>query len=350
MLADRDRKADYLRFQVSDIDAAAPRDGEVEELQARLPRLRHGERLTSRGGRRVERAPGRGWRIRLALVRLLRACRREWPRPRARCLGEVLVHLDVEVVEVSASLRTYTEGVEHDPAALDETERRLQQLSDLQRKYGPTIERCAADSRGGSARARAARGGRGRPRPGACRVRGGRRGAARCGDDADRCPRRGSSPVHRPSRRCCRRTCAPNASFEVASHRSSSTSWTSEGPERVEFLFASGPGESPRPLAKVASGGEVSRVMLALKSVLGDRRLGAGARVRRGGCRYRRRDRSCGRSPARRACRSRTRCSWSRIFRRSRRTRGDHIVVEKAVTGERTVTTARADRRRRARA
>jgi DNA repair protein RecN (Recombination protein N) len=47
-------------------------------------------------------------------------------------------------------------------------------------------------------------------------------------------------------------------------------SWTSDGPERVEFLFTSAAGEPLRPLAKIASGGEVSRVMLALKGVLGE--------------------------------------------------------------------------------
>ena len=43
---------------------------------------------------------------------------------------------------------------------------------------------------------------------------------------------------------------------------------TPVGIESVEFLFTSNPGEEPRPLAKIASGGEVSRVMLALKSIL----------------------------------------------------------------------------------
>ena len=48
-----------------------------------------------------------------------------------------------------------------------------------------------------------------------------------------------------------------------------SRQWTADGPQRVEFLFAPG-GEPPRPLARIASGGEVSRVMLALKGVLGE--------------------------------------------------------------------------------
>ena len=68
------------------------------------------------------------------------------------------------------------------------------------------------------------------------------------------------------------------ARFVIGFHRplirqDSSRGWgpvqlTPAGIESVEFLFTSNPGEEPRPLAKIASGGEVSRVMLALKSIL----------------------------------------------------------------------------------
>ena len=61
----------------------------------------------------------------------------------------------------------------------------------------------------------------------------------------------------------------PSARFEVSRTPLDREAWTSDGPERVEFLYAPGPGETPRPLARIASGGEVSRVMLALNSVLG---------------------------------------------------------------------------------
>jgi DNA repair protein RecN (Recombination protein N) len=61
----------------------------------------------------------------------------------------------------------------------------------------------------------------------------------------------------------------PNASFSIAFTPMPFESWNAEGSERIEFLFAAGSGESPRPLARIASGGEISRVMLALKGVLG---------------------------------------------------------------------------------
>ncbi len=46
-LEDRERRIDYLRFQIADIDAVAPRPGEDAEIEEALPRMRHGDRLTS---------------------------------------------------------------------------------------------------------------------------------------------------------------------------------------------------------------------------------------------------------------------------------------------------------------
>ncbi len=61
----------------------------------------------------------------------------------------------------------------------------------------------------------------------------------------------------------------PSARFEVGVKDLDRDDWGPDGPQRIEFLFASGAGETARPLAKTASGGEISRVMLALKDVLG---------------------------------------------------------------------------------
>jgi DNA repair protein RecN (Recombination protein N) len=59
------------------------------------------------------------------------------------------------------------------------------------------------------------------------------------------------------------------ASFEVRFSELPFDSWVEDGPSRCDFLYAPASGQPPRPLAKIASGGELSRVMLALKSVLG---------------------------------------------------------------------------------
>jgi DNA repair protein RecN (Recombination protein N) len=268
-LADRDRKADYLRFQITDIDAVAPRAGEDEELRARLPRLRHGERLTGSAGAAWSALKDEGGVSDALSVALSALAQSDGLDPALDALAEVLSHLDVDLAEVAASLRDYTESVEHDPAALDETERRLQQLSDVQRKYGPTIDdvlRTREDAAAEIALLDEGEGALDRLHAVAETAEAELRAAASelvsLRDEA-------VAPFTVRLAAAVADLALPDASFQVARHPLDMGAWTSDGPERIEFLFASGPGESPRPLQKVASGGEVSRVMLALKSVLG---------------------------------------------------------------------------------
>lgn len=268
-LKDRDRKADYLRFQVAEIDGVAPREGEDEELHARLPRLRHAGKLTEAsalawGTLRDDGGASDALTAALAALGAARGL-----DPELDVVAETLERLDVDLAEAAAVLRTYSDGIDHDPAALDATERRLQALGDLARKYGPSLAEVLRvrdeaarelemleDGEAGLDRARlevaqaAAR----------LEAEGARLLAAR---DA------GVLPFTDALASAVGELALPKATFAVARQPLPFESWTAEGPERIEFLFASGPGESPRPLAKVASGGEVSRVMLALKSVLG---------------------------------------------------------------------------------
>ena len=104
-LVDRDRRADYLRFQVADIDATAPREGEYEELEARLPRLRHGERLTgaaSAAWASLRDEEGASDRLSAALGALSGAHGLD---PALDALGETLRALDVELQELAANVR-----------------------------------------------------------------------------------------------------------------------------------------------------------------------------------------------------------------------------------------------------
>lgn len=268
-LADRDRKVDYLRFQVSDIDAVAPREGEVEDLQSLLPRLRHAERLTGAvsGAWGVLRdEEGASDRISAALSVLSPVHGLD---PALDELADEVARLDVELAEVSSALRTYLGSIEHDPGALDQVESRLQQLSDLTRKYGPTMHdvlqtRASAESELAVLDAGEAGLGRAREELEQAQTRLRDAGTALMQTRSD-----GIGPFTESLASAVADLALPKATFQVRRDPLAFEEWTAEGPERIEFLFASGPGETPRPLAKVASGGEVSRVMLAIKSVLG---------------------------------------------------------------------------------
>lgn len=268
-LRDRDRKADYLRFQVADIDAVAPSEGELEELQARLPRLRHAERLTeasSMGWSALRDDGGASDSLSAAIAALGQARGLD---PVLDGTAELLERLDVEIAEVAAALRAYADGIEHDPTALDETERRLQTLADLQHKYGPSIGdvlRVRAEAARELELLEEGEAGLDRARAEVAQTAA---DLAATGERLATARAAGVMPFTDALAQAVGELALPNATFAVARQELPFDSWTADGPERIEFLFASGPGESPRPLAKIASGGEVSRVMLALKSVLG---------------------------------------------------------------------------------
>jgi DNA repair protein RecN (Recombination protein N) len=268
-LADRTRREEFLRFQIADIDAVGPEAGEDEGLTALLPRLRHGQRLTAAAAAAfaaLKEDGGVSDGLTAAAGALGAASGLD---PALDALADAVGRLDVEVQEIAGSLRTYAESIEHDPAALDRAEGRLHQLSDLMRKYGPTLDAVI------SAHAEATRE--------LEMLDSGEAAVSRARQELEEAWGQLLAAGHALSavrdaavesfadglRAAAADLALPNASFAVARTQLDEDAWTTDGPERVEFLFASGTGEQPRPLAKIASGGEVSRVMLALKSVLG---------------------------------------------------------------------------------
>jgi DNA repair protein RecN (Recombination protein N) len=229
-----------------------------------------------------------------------------------------------------AGARALRRGGRGEPERLAEVEERSFRLQKLLRKHGPTTPSCwrtaravararrarervrpRRRARGAQERARSSRGGRQR-RAALSRKRreaadAGRRHRARAVAARDGARARRGRRDADARRRRRRRALVDGARL------------TRAGIDRVEFLIAPNRGEEPRPLRKIASGGELSRALLALKRVLADQGPGGDStcstRSTRGRRRHRRGDRSM-RSPTSRAT---ARSSASRTCRRSRR-------------------------------
>ena len=268
-LSDRDRRADYLRFQINDIDAVGPHAGEDADIEAVLPRLRHGERLTSAaaGAWSVLRDDdGASDRLAQAHSTLSAAHGLD---PALDAIAEELASALAAIEGLGYRLRSYAESIAHDSRALDEAEVRLATLDALKRKYGPSLEavlaaREAAEveldtldaGEAGLAVAREALAAANAARSTAA--------AALWAVREESVPRFVAALGE-----AARDLALTNARFEVSMTELSAEVWSAEGPARIEFLFSVSAGDTPRPLAKIASGGEISRVMLALKGVLG---------------------------------------------------------------------------------
>ena len=269
---DRERELDLLRFQVDEIEAAAVEPGEDERLAAERERLRHAGKLVERIGGTLRLLSGDDEGGGLAALGSAEALVGEAAAmdPALADLAGRLAALSVEADDVAAALRDYLEELDVDPAHRDAVELRHDKLQALKRKYGASADEILAYA--GEARARLAalarleadeteltvalaaardEAGAAAARLSAARAAAAPAFAARIADEL-------------------RSLAMPHARFEV-SLQARGEGWEALGPrgaEEAEFLFSANPGLPLRPLRETASGGELSRAMLAIKSVV----------------------------------------------------------------------------------
>ena len=269
-LADAERDADYLRFVADEIGRVDPRAGEDAELEARLPALQHAERLAEAAGDAARLLRDEGG----ALDRLAEAAsalaRVAGIDPALDSLGERIAETSALVDDAGLDMRAYRDRVEHDPTALDATLARLGELAGLTRKYGPRLEDVlrTRDEALSSLAARDA--GEDAMREAEDRVSETRAELVSAAETLSGVRAETVPGFVRALEEAAADLAMGGARFEVGVTDLAFDAWTADGPQRIEFLYAPAPGQPARPLARIASGGELSRVMLALKGVLGE--------------------------------------------------------------------------------
>lgn len=283
----RAERLDMLRFQVSEIDAADLRPDEDVTLRVERERLRHAERLCAAAARSEEALYGRDGAICGELARL--AAELEELRAFDPTLAEsarVLEAARADLEDAALGLGRYARTVTVDPARLGEVEERLHAIDRLVRKYAPVAGSTQADGSVASVLAHAAR-----AREELNGLESHDEVLARAVAERDTALDRAGTLARALSHR--RRDAAERLghaiSAELGSLGMGNAKVTVEvtpasaadgdlvvdgarlgrhGIDFVEFLIAPNPGEDARPLGRIASGGELSRAMLAIKTVL----------------------------------------------------------------------------------
>ncbi len=268
-LGDRERRVEALQALVDEIDRVAPEPGEDEAIAARLPRLRHGEKLaaaSSAAHRSISEDEGAADRLADALSALTRV---HGIDPVLDEMTTALGSVDAALGTAVIRLRDYGEGVDYDPVALEEAEARSAALSVLKRSHGPSLDDVIAAREDAAAELEtlgAGEAGLSAARSAVVEADGALTAAATALSSARAAA---SASFEERLAEAARDLAMPHARFVASLTQLPRESWTADGPEKVEFLYAPASGEPARQLARIASGGEVSRVMLALKSVLG---------------------------------------------------------------------------------
>ncbi len=256
----RARELDLLRFQVGEIDDAALDDpGEDVTLEAEEALLGDAaaHRDAADAAYRALEGPG--------VEALGDAIAALSDRAPFRGLVERLRAAQVEVSEVERELRLTGEAIPDDPARLEEVRGRRRALRELERKYGDTLEEVVAF--GETARARIAELEGYEARAGTLEEAR-RRAQAGAGEAAAAlwaARRDAAGPLGEAVTGHLRELAMPSAVLEI---QVEPAALTDDGADAVSFRLAANPGEPAKPLARAASGGELSRAMLALRLVL----------------------------------------------------------------------------------
>ena len=280
-IAEAERDQDWLRHAVQELSKLAAQDGEETALAAERQRLQQGEKRAeaiaaalSELGSRDRRNPGPAAALRAAsraLGRLAPPADPAAEHPAAPAIA-ALERAEEALAEVETLLTRLGQDAESDPRLLEAAEERLFALRAAARKHSVAVADLPALLTSLGARL-------GALETGAAEVDAMERAAAAArAEFAAACGRLSEARAAAAAKldKAVARELPPlkldRARFATALAPLPEPGWSAQGADAVAFLIATNPGQAPGPLAKIASGGELSRLMLALKVVLAPRR------------------------------------------------------------------------------
>jgi len=270
--AEQARLSDILRFQIAEIDAAKLKSGEEAALLQKRVKLQNAEKIAKQSEfvYRVlygsEKASAS-----LILERAAQAMQSlSGAVPEAEATAKRLLEMRYEVEDIAELARDLSEGADGDPTeALNRVEGRLNTITKLRRKYGEDEAAILAFRAEAAARLASLENADGAREELEKKYR---TQTKQMREIADRLHAARVSAAEALSARVLTELSfldMPSVRFAVSV--TDKAEFDVNGADNVEFLIATNPGEPLLPLSRIASGGELARVMLAVKSVLNDR-------------------------------------------------------------------------------
>jgi DNA repair protein RecN (Recombination protein N) len=259
-------RIDFLTFQLEEIERVSPTPGEDVALEVERKRLASCERLRHGAGSAEELVSTREGSATELLGRAIQLVgEAEKLDPSLGTVREALYRTSCELEEASRGLSRYLSALDSDPKRLEEVDDRLDAIRRLCRKHAAPLEgvlgkRTALAAELDELKHRTER----RVEVEAERVKAEAEARAAAAE-LTAARRNAANRLTAAVMEGLERLAMPKARFEV---QFEATPLSSAGADQTQFLFSANPGEALRPLAKVASGGEASRVMLAMKAAL----------------------------------------------------------------------------------
>jgi DNA repair protein RecN (Recombination protein N) len=272
--AEKFHMTDALRFQLSELESARLSAGEDEQLESERRRLVNLEKLTELSGGAYDVTYEQSDSTVARLRRLERQTEElSQYEPSYKNYAEGLATARAVLEDLSASLRDFLDGLTFSPERLAEIESRLAELARLKRKYGGTVESAIEHLESSRARLRQLERTDERAEELAKELASARAAYVEASRRVHSSRVKSAEKFRRSVESALKEVALENARFEARvtspedlDSEDAARAFTATGFDRVEFYFSANAGEPLRPLAKVASGGEASRLMLVLKT------------------------------------------------------------------------------------
>jgi DNA repair protein RecN (Recombination protein N) len=271
--AERGKRADFLKFQIEELSAANLVDGEDDRLAQEKQLLQSGEaRVQAAEAVRTaleDEEDGILNGLRAAQARLRGLVQLD---PRAGAIHEALERSLAEAEDVSLQLHRYLNSADVNPERLSEVQERLAQIADLRRKYGASVAAMLATLEG-------LQGEHAKLEHSTERLEELARAISQAESELRKLGRKLSAARKKAAATLAEKVTGElkdlkmnDARFIVElAEKADVSEWAAAGADAIQYLVQTNRGEAMRPLGKIASGGELSRLMLAIRRVIADR-------------------------------------------------------------------------------
>lgn len=269
---EREREMDMLRYQIEEIASANLEVGEEERLSAEKTVLLNAERIRTALETAHMALSGAEEGSALSAIDTARRRMRDIAALNKdyEALGDKIEELYYAAEDISFVLRDTSENVESDMQRLEEIEQRLKLISDLKRKYGRTVEDVIDFGKDAETKLNELENAEALAAELDAKLDKLKAEYNVAADELSKVRRAAGDRLKRNVLNELKDLGMAKAMFDVALSDASGGEPRKGGRETAEFMLSANPGEPLKPLEKVASGGELSRIMLCFKSIFAD--------------------------------------------------------------------------------
>lgn len=269
---EREREMDMLRYQIEEIASANLEVGEEERLSAEKTVLLNAERIRTALETAHMALSGAEDGSALSAIDTARRSMRDIAALNKdyEALGDKIEELYYAAEDISFVLRDTSENVESDMQRLEEIEQRLKLISDLKRKYGRTVEDVIDFGKDAGTKLNELENAEALAAELDAKLDKLKAEYNVAADELSKVRRAAGDRLKRDVLNELKDLGMAKAMFDVALSDASGGEPRKGGRETAEFMLSANPGEPLKPLEKVASGGELSRIMLCFKSIFAD--------------------------------------------------------------------------------